>query len=126
MSKTVLLVEDDEILLKMYLHKFSSQGFIVKMATDGRKAMAAVADPLGAPDIVLLDVMIPEQDGFEVLRKIKADPKTKNIPVILLTDFGGSDFDRKRGLDLGATDYLLKSEVTPTEIVAKVKAILKE
>lgn len=126
MNKILLLVEDDQILLKMYKHKFSNNGFIVKTATDGRQALQAVYDPLGEPDIVLLDVMIPELDGFEVLKKIKADSKSKDIPVILLTDLGGSFFDRQKGLEMGAADYMVKSEVTPTQIVEKVKATLKE
>lgn len=124
-EKTILLVEDDQILVKMYARKFEKEGFKVLMAFDGEEGLKAVQGANPKPGIILLDVMLPKINGFEFLTKVKADPSTKDIPVIMLTNLGGATEDREKGKKLGAIDYLVKSDMTPAQIVEKVKNSIK-
>ncbi|KKQ90582.1 MAG: OmpR family response regulator [Berkelbacteria bacterium GW2011_GWA1_39_10] len=121
--KTILIIEDDPILLKMYAKKFEKDGFQVSQAVDGQDGLDKLAN--SEPAAILLDIMLPKVDGFEVLRRIKEDPKTKDIPVVLSTNLGGGEEDRKKGQDLGAADYLIKSDNTPAQIVEKIKGYIK-
>lgn len=123
-NKVILIVEDDPILLKMYQKKFEKDGFKVEIAVDGQEAIDKVAT-LNPPSVILLDVMLPKVDGFEVLKKIKENPKMKDVPVILSTNLGGGAEDRQKGQDLGAVDYMIKSDFTPAQIVEKVKGYIK-
>lgn len=93
-------------------------------AYDGQAGLDALAQASPKPNIILLDVMLPKVNGFEVLGKVKADPASKGIPVILLTNLGGGEEDRKKGMEMGAVDYLVKSDLTPAQIVEKVKALI--
>ena len=113
----ILLVEDDVFLLNMYADKFRSEGFGVSVADNGIKAVKLAQQE--APDIILLDLILPKMDGFEVLQELKKDPATKDIPVILLTNISQKD-DINRGLELGAVDYLIKAHFMPNEVVGKV------
>ncbi|OGD56067.1 hypothetical protein A2V71_03910 [Candidatus Berkelbacteria bacterium RBG_13_40_8] len=122
---TIMIVEDDPILLKMYSKKFSTDGFEVLSAVDGQDAIDKLNQATTKPGVVLLDVMLPKLDGFEVLKKIKEDPATKDIPVILSTNLGGGEADKKKGESLGAADYLIKSDYTPAQIVEKIKGYIK-
>lgn len=117
----ILLVEDDQDLQEMYETKFAMEGFEVVKAENGAEALNKV--DLEKPRIVLLDIVMPEVDGFQTLRDLRVNPKTKDIPVILLTNLG-QEGDIKRGMELGAADYLIKANFTPNEVVAKVKKIL--
>jgi DNA-binding response OmpR family regulator len=120
-SKKVLLVEDDKMIIDMYTLKFTQEGYEVVQAENGKDGLeAAKKNP---PDIILLDIILPQMDGFTVLKSLKADPKTKNIPVVLLTNLG-QDGDVKKGLELGAVDYLIKANFTPSQVVDKVKSVL--
>jgi DNA-binding response OmpR family regulator len=121
-SHKILLVEDDPFLLDMYSTKFKEVGFNIIMAQDGEMGLTKAQEEL--PDLILLDIVLPKKDGFEVLKQLKSDGKTAKIPVILLTNLG-LDSDVKRGLELGAQSYIIKAHFTPTEVVAKVKEILK-
>ncbi|OGE85897.1 MAG: hypothetical protein A3J48_00990 [Candidatus Doudnabacteria bacterium RIFCSPHIGHO2_02_FULL_46_11] len=121
-ARTVLVVEDDEFLLKAYNIKLKKEGFEVWLARDGKEAIAYLKkDP---PDIVLLDLMLPYLNGFEVLEQIKATAQWKQIPVIITTNLG-QDQDIERGKKLGATDYLIKSDVKINDIVKKINNYLK-
>ncbi|MFY9493240.1 MAG: response regulator [Minisyncoccia bacterium] len=122
MAYKILLVEDDPFLLDMYSTKFKEVGFDVVVAQDGEMGLAKAKELM--PDLVLLDIVLPKKDGFEVLKILKSDGQTAKIPVILLTNLG-LDSDVKRGLELGAQSYIIKAHFTPTEVVAKVKEILK-
>ena len=126
MGKTIFIVEDDPILLKMYTKKFEKDGFKVLQAIDGQEALDKIGSLEPTPGAILLDIMLPKIDGFEVLKKIKENPKTKDIPVILSTNLGGGEEDRQKGKALGAVDFLVKSEYTPAQIVEKIKGYLKE
>ncbi|KKU73989.1 MAG: Two-component response regulator [Parcubacteria group bacterium GW2011_GWA2_47_26] len=117
----ILLVEDDTFLAGIYAHKFEAEGFEVLLATDGEAGAKVAAKEL--PNIILLDILLPKMDGFEVLEKVKGDAKTKNIPVILLTNLGQKE-DVDKGLKLGASDYLIKAHFMPQETVEKVKKVL--
>lgn len=119
-QKTILLVEDEEMLANMYEVKFKKDGFNLLKALDGETGLALAKEH--QPDAILLDVIMPKMDGFSVLRALREDEKTKKIPVILLTNLG-QDEDIKKGQDLGATGYLIKANLTPADVVAKVKAL---
>lgn len=117
----VLLIEDDNLLVRMYQDKFTQDGYKVNVALDGEEGLAKLKEE--KPTLILLDIMMPKVNGFEALKKIKADPDCKSIPVILLTNLGGQD-DAKHGLEMGAVAYMIKSDYTPDQVVAKVKEIL--
>lgn len=117
----ILLVEDDPFLLNMYATKFELDNFEVVTAEDGEKGLKLAQKE--KPDIILLDILLPKLDGFEVLRELKAKNDTKNIPVILLTNLSQRD-DVEQGLKIGATDYLIKAHFMPSEVVEKIKKAL--
>lgn len=117
----VLLVEDDGFLTNIYKTKFEMERFKVSVAENGEVGLMDAKKK--APDIILLDILLPKMDGFMVLEKLKSDVATKKIPVILLTNLGQKD-DVQRGLSLGAADYLIKAHFKPSETVGKVKKAL--
>lgn len=117
----VLIVDDDPFILDMYVLKFKQDGFDVEIATDGKKVLQQVKDT--KPDVVLLDVIMPFADGFEVLKQMKNDPSMKDIQVIMLTNLGQKE-DIEKSLALGAADYIIKAHFTPSEVVNKVKDFL--
>jgi len=119
----ILLVEDDSFLLSMYATKFEMENFKVVMAEDGEKAVKLALKE--APDIVLLDVLLPKANGFEVLRQLKASSITANVPVILLTNLSQKD-EIEQGLKMGAEDYLIKAHFMPSEVVDKIKKVLNK
>jgi DNA-binding response OmpR family regulator len=120
---SVLLVEDDTFISGMYQTKLASQGYTVELKEDGESAWARLQqDPL--PDLVLLDIVLPKKDGFEILEGLRASDRTKNLPVILLTNLGQKP-DVERGVKLGADDYIIKAHYTPTEVIDKLTQVLK-
>lgn len=118
----ILLVDDDLLLVRMYQKKLENDGYIVATADDGETALQKVQEL--KPDLILLDIMMPKVNGLQVLAILKEDKETESIPVILLTNVGGSDEDVNRGLELGAVAYLVKAGNRPSAVVAKVKEIL--
>ncbi|MDP2598335.1 MAG: response regulator [Candidatus Liptonbacteria bacterium] len=119
MSKVkILLVEDDEVLAKVIYEELTEAGFEVFQAFDGETGLALAHEK--KPDLMLLDILLPKINGFDVLEILKKSPDTR-IPVIILTMLG-SDDDIKKGLGLGAIDYIVKSQHALPEIVEKVKA----
>ena len=117
----ILLVEDDFFLADIYQTKLSIENYEIAVAEDGVEALKQAAS--FHPDLILLDIMLPKMDGLEVLKKLKSDDATKNIPVILLSNLG-QEFVVKGGMNLGAVDYLLKSDLTPREVIDKIKKYL--
>lgn len=113
----VLFVDDDNFLRKVYQAELSEHDYEVILAEDGEEGLnkALTEDP----DIVILDMIMPKKNGFEVLTAMQNDPKAKNIPVIILSNLGQED-DIKKGLDLGAVDYLVKDDITLATLVEKV------
>lgn len=119
MNKTkIVLVEDDEILAKVLHEELIEAGFEVTLAEDGEAGLAAVRKEM--PNLVLLDLVLPKKHGFEVLAELKKSPETQNVPVIILTVLGADD-DIKKGFELGANDYIVKSQHAVAEITEKVK-----
>jgi len=122
MTKTILIVEDDKFLRGLIAQKLIKKGYEISEATDGEQGIKKIKEE--RPDLVLLDLILPGIDGFEVLTRTKTDPALAQIPVIILSNLGQSE-DIDRGLKLGATDYLIKAHFTPDEIIEKVKNALK-
>lgn len=117
----VLIIEDEPSLLAMYKLRFEKDGFEVYAANDGKPGLEMVKKH--HPDIVLLDVVLNNTDGFYVLKKIKGDKQTSSIPVIIISNLGTTK-DMQYGLKSGADGYLIKAHTTPTQLVDKVKNIL--
>ncbi len=122
-NKKILLIEDDPFMVRMYQTKFENDGYPVKVAFNGEEGLEFAEKEL--PAVILLDIMMPKMDGFEVLKRLKGNSKTKDIPVFLLTNLGGEEKDIKKGKALGAIDYLVKSRMQPKEVVDKIKKILE-
>lgn len=120
-DKVVLIVDDDITLLEMYVERIKAEGAVVLQAKDGEEALSVTKE--GKPDIILLDVMMPKMDGFSVLEHLKADSDTNSIPVIILTALA-DDSKRKRGEDLGASGYIVKSETLPIDVIQKIKKLV--
>ncbi|MFA6271807.1 MAG: response regulator [Patescibacteria group bacterium] len=122
-KQKILLIEDDKMLLEMYTAKFTREGFEIATAENGSDGLKAARDT--KPDMILLDIIMPKLDGFATLKEIRKDENIKDVPVILLTNLG-QDQDIQKGKDLGADDYFVKANHTPTEIVEKVQELLKK
>jgi len=120
-KRKVLIIEDDPFIVKMYRSKFEDLGFIFRSAETGDKGMSLAHEE--TPDIIILDIVLPQKDGFEILKDIKKDQGLKNIPVIILSNLGQKE-EVERGLELGANDYMIKAHYTPSEVVERVKKIL--
>lgn len=117
----LLIIEDDLFLLNMYASKFELEGFEVIIAEDGEKGWKTAIKDI--PDVILLDIMMPKMNGFEVLEKLKSDDKVSKIPVILLTNLSQRD-EIERAMNLGAADFLIKAHFRPSEVVEKIKKLL--
>lgn len=120
-GKSILLVDDDLTLLEMYEHRLKEEGAIIIAARNGREAIEKIDE--SRPDIILLDVMMPDASGFDVLEYVRQNSSLANIPVIMLTALVESD-KYEKAKELGATDYIVKSESRPSDVVAKVNEIL--
>lgn len=121
--KKILIVEDEETLSAMYKAKLEESGkFKVFTADNGVLGLEAAKKE--RPDIIILDVILPQIDGFSVLEELKKSGSTKKIPVIMLTNLG-TDEDKEKGKKLGAADYLVKANLTPSQVEEKIKEYLK-
>lgn len=121
-NKKVLVVEDEATLQKALNDVLSGEGFEVVSALDGEKGFQMAKDE--KPDIILLDIILPKMDGFEVLTRLKSAEETKEIPVIILTNL--SDLENiQKALDLGATTYLVKADFHLDDVLKKIKTTLK-
>jgi len=121
LQPNVLIVEDEPPLVELISYNLEKAGFQVQIARDGDEAMLAVEEQM--PDLVLLDWMLPYVSGIEICRRIRRNPDTRDLPIIILTARGEED-DRIRGLDAGADDYVVKP-FSPSELVARVRAVLR-
>ncbi|MBI2020478.1 response regulator [Candidatus Daviesbacteria bacterium] len=120
MSK-VLIIEDDPLMIRMYQKIFTFEGYEVEMAWDGEEGWEKAKKV--KPTLILLDVMMPKMNGMQLLEKLKADPDTKSIPVVMLTNLAGQQ-DAEEALTKGAVKYIVKSEHDPKRITNMVKEIL--
>ncbi len=119
--KKVLIVEDDQLIFSILSRELIDAGFQVSNAYDGEQAVSVTKEV--HPDLVLLDILLPRKNGFEVLAELKADVELAKIPVMILSNLGQPE-DIQRGRDLGAVDYMVKVEFEPKQIVDKVRSIL--
>lgn len=117
----ILLIEDDEIISGMYKTKLVQDGYELVLASNGIDALEMVE--VEKPDIILLDIIMPGLDGFSVLEDFRQNKKI-TVPIIMLTNLG-TDEDKKKGEDLGATGYLIKSNLTPGQVSLEVKKYLQ-
>jgi len=122
MAKKILIIEDDNFLRELIVQKLMAEGFEMSEAVDGEEGLKKVKEI--KPDLVILDLILPGIDGYEVLYQVKKDPSTTKIPVIILSNLGQKE-DVEKGLKMGAIDFLIKAHFTPAEIIEKVKASLK-
>jgi len=122
-GKKILIVEDDDFLLQMYSTKLELEGFKVFEAINGLQGLKVAQKE--KPDLILLDLNLPELNGFEVLSQLKRDEETSNIRVLILTNYSQKE-DIDRCLELGADDYLIKAHFVPSEVIAKIKDILEK
>jgi DNA-binding response OmpR family regulator len=113
----VLLIEDDAAAAEMYRLRLAADGYTVVIGRDGEEGLRMAADE--APDFIYLDLRLPGLDGLEVLERLRAQPSTTHIPVIILTNYGEPEL-RERGLKLGALEFLVKAETTPAELSNRV------
>lgn len=125
MKQNILIIEDDNILQEMYCEKFEMAGFKVEKAATGRDGLKALEENI--PDIILLDILMPDMNGLEMLKEMKKNREYRDIPVMLLTNLGESkiDMDSELSFALGIKDYLIKTKHTPDDITKRVKQILK-
>jgi len=114
----IALIEDDDILSSLYDEALSMMGFSVGIAKTGQEALKIVEE--NDPHLVILDIVMPDGDGFFVLKKLKDNAKTKNIPVIIHTNLF-NESDKAEALRLGAKEYVVKTEVTPKQLAEIVK-----
>lgn len=122
MAYKILLAEDDIQLIDMYKRKFELEGFEVHIAEDGQATLDQLETSV--PDIVLLDIMMPKVNGLEVLKYIRQQSQNKDMLVVVLTNLG-NETTSEEIYKLGATDYIVKADMTPLDVVNKVKEILK-
>ncbi len=120
-TKKVLLVEDETALLYALQAKFRMEGYEVEAVSEGQSAINKLKT--FTPDAILLDIMLPRMDGWEVLQQIRADERFENIPVIVISNLTDKH-SKERGLELGVKEFLIKSEYDLDELVSKIKNIL--
>jgi DNA-binding response OmpR family regulator len=117
----LVLIEDDMAIALMYQLQLVNDGFEVELANDGATGLQKVQD--APPDLVLLDLRLPRLPGLDVLRAIASDPRLVGVPVLILSNYGEPDMVRE-GLQLGARDYLIKSQTTPIELSMRLRDFL--
>jgi adenylate cyclase len=113
----VLLVEDDQEFAEMYRLKLEADGYEVSIAEDGEEGLRLALAM--RPDLVFLDIRMPRLDGLEMLERLRRDPVTAELPVVILSNYGEDEL-RKRGFDLGALEWLIKANVTPGEVSSRI------
>jgi len=119
--KKILLIEDDPLLIDIYTTKLQQSGFDVKAVEHGEKAVAAIQQE--RPDIVLLDIVLPHVDGWEILQQVQASEELKRIPIVILSNLGQKE-EIEKGLRLGAVRYLIKAHYTPSQVVEEVVKLI--
>lgn len=121
LNKKILIIEDDDFLRSLAVTKLQSSNFIVDSASNGQDGLTKIQSSI--PDLLILDLMLPVMSGFDVLRAVRNEPTLKNLPVIVFSNMG-EEKDIKTCLDLGITDYMIKSNFTLDELVEKINIVL--
>lgn len=119
--KKVLIIDDDTTLCDMYSEELKAKGYQVALAHNGISGLEAAEKE--KPDVILLDIMMPKQNGFDTLRKLKENGKTAKIPVIVLSALVQEE-NKKKASALGASAYLVKSEAMPKDVVSKIASLV--
>lgn len=120
-KKYILVAEDDKFYGNIYKTKLTKEGFDVHVAMNGEEAMKSLHER--RPDILILDLIMPIKDGFEVLKEIRSDTKLKDLKVLALSNLGQEE-DKKRVTELGVLEYLIKTNLSIQEVTAKIKKYL--
>lgn len=123
MAIKVLLIEDDQLIQRMYTKMFVYEKLEVETASDGKEGLAKAKSMNPKPALILLDVMMPVMNGMEVLDKLRADKELKKIPVVMLTNLAGEG-DIENALSKGAVKYIVKSEYDPKQVADMVKEVV--
>ena len=121
-KKTILIIEDEQGMRDALQEAFENAGYQTILAEDGEKGISLAKQK--HPDVVLLDIILPKKDGFEILKELKEDEETRDLSVVLTTNLSEPS-DIQKALDLGATTYLVKSNYSLVEIIKKVDEVLK-
>jgi len=117
-SKKILLIEDEELILNLLQRKLEKEGYKVSIARDGKEGLEKMIK--NPPDIILLDIVMPRMDGFEVMEEVRKDKNLKMIPIIIISN-SGQPVELDRAKKLGARDWLIKTEFDPKEVITKIK-----
>jgi len=118
MAKKILLIEDEEIMCSLLEGRLSNEGYEVRVTKDGEEGLSAMR--ANRPDLVLLDIVMPKKDGFEVMTEMRNDQSLQSIPVVIISN-SGQPVELNKARELGAKDWLIKTEFDPQEVVEKVK-----
>ncbi|MCX6720897.1 MAG: response regulator [Candidatus Staskawiczbacteria bacterium] len=121
MKKNILIIEDDSFFVELISKKLFSKEFSILSAKDGEEGIKKAKEE--KPDLILLDLLLPVMDGYEVLSTLKNDSETSAIPIIILSNLSSKE-DIDKGLKLGASDFLIKSQIDLEEIVGKINAFI--
>ena len=121
-QKTVLVAEDDSLYASVYQNKLTKEGYNVVVVANGMDAVKKAVEL--KPNLILMDLIMPEMDGFTALEKIKSNPATKKLKVIVTSNLG-QDSDIKRAKDLGAEEYFVKANISIQELIEKIKTHIK-
>jgi len=119
---SILLAEDDEFIIDIYTKKLEQEGFSVESAKDGEEALLKIKEKVF--DLVLLDIVLPKLDGWQVLQEIRKDPRFEKTKIVVLSNLGQKS-EVEKGVDLGAAKYLIKANYSPSQMVKEIKKILK-
>lgn len=120
--KSILLVEDDPFLVDIYCQKFKKSGFDIRVTDNATKTFQFLEEKI--PEIILLDIVLPQMDGWSILKKIRDNEAWKNCKVVVLSNLSQKE-EVEKGLSLGANKYLIKSQYTPLEIVNQISKMLE-
>ena len=121
--KKLLIIEDEEVLLSLLQKKLIVEGYDVSIAENGEKGLEVMRRVM--PNLVLLDIVMPKKDGFQVMEEMRKDESLKNIPVVIISN-SGQEVELERAKELGAKDWLIKTEFDPMEVIEKVKKQIGE
>lgn len=119
--KTILIVDDDQFITIAYKSGLEQAGYAVIVAQDGEEAVQSMLD--SRPDLVLLDIIMPKMDGFEVLQSVKGTPSLSNIPIIVFTNLSQKS-DADKALEYGAVDFLTKADVSLSDVLLRLERLL--
>lgn len=122
-KKKILLAEDNQFILRSFKHLLGEQGYAVETVCDGAFVVSAVKD--SRPDVLVLDLILPNKNGFDILKEIRLDKKFDALPIIVATNLG-QDEDKEKVMNLGATDYIIKSQITSKDLLEKIEQVIRE